>query len=357
MSSIPHGLALSVNGVGMESGRRRPRRLRRMNRHHAFVLTLTVGCLASGCLTRSHSPAPPHGGETTRPAASALIAGETHISRDVSYVGASDLPAATATLDLYQRSAGSPQPLVVLVHGGSWVGGDKANFETRAPAFIPWWLDQGFTVAAVNFRLATPTGPRGGVSVSTQATDIAHALAWLHGHAADYGIADQGPILLGYSSGAHLVALLGADTRYVVNAGLPEDHIAATVSLDVHAYDVPFALTLMPGSVVERNIPKIERLFGATVEEQFLASPIAYIDDYVAPAMLVSVGDRPDQPGTHGYIVRQTSERYARALREHGHHAVTVHDDDENHTTLATGFGAPDDAITRHVEAFLASLP
>ena len=89
---------------------------------------------------------------------------------------------------------------------------------------------------------------------------------------------------------------------------------------------------------------------------RLLASPIAYIDGYVAPAMLVSVGDRPDQPGTHGYIVRQTSERYARALREHGHHAVTVHDDDENHTTLATGFGAPDDAVTRHVDAFLATL-
>ena len=36
------------------------------------------------------------------------------------------------------------------------------------------------------------------------------------------------------------------------------------ISLDVHAYDVPYALELMKGSVVERNMRIIRHLFGST---------------------------------------------------------------------------------------------
>ena len=118
---------------------------------------------------------------------------------------------------------------------------------------------------------------------------------------------------MGYSSGAHLVALLGADDTYVEAAGVPHERIAATISLDVHVYDVPYALSLMVGSDVAQNIPLIEHLFGSTEEEQMSASPIAFIDNGVAPAMMVSVGPDPDQPGTHGYIVDQTAQHYAAA--------------------------------------------
>ena len=164
-------------------------------------------------------------------------------------------------------------------------------------------------------------------------------------------------MLVGYSSGAHLVALLGADEGYLAEAGLEEDHVRATVSLDVHAYDVPFALQLMVGSVVEQNIPLIEHLFGDTEEAQLAASPIAYVDGDVPPAMLVSVEPSPDDVGSHGYIVSQASERYAQALLDAGHLAETLHDSGETHATLATGFGADADLVTEGVGAFLDALP
>ena len=210
-------------------------------------------------------------------------------------------------------------------------------------------------MAAVNFRLASPISQALTVSPKDQAADIAHALAWLHGHAGEYGLSTQGSVLLGYSSGAHLVALLGADGSYVEAAGLSEQSIAATISLDVHVYDVPYALSLMVDSEVEENIPLIEHLFGDTEAAQLSASPIAFTDGWVAPAMLVSVGPAEDRPGTHGYIVDQTARRYAEALQTAGHEATTFHDPNESHDSLAIGFGAAGDAVTAQVEAFLSA--
>ena len=272
---------------------------------------------------------------------------------DLTYTTPSGANSPAATLDLYQRPGNDSQPLVVLIHGGSWVSGDKINFAEAAPHFIPWWLEHGYTVAAVNFRLASPVGQELAVSPKDQASDIAHALAWLHTHADDYHLTTQGTVLVGYSSGAHLVALLGADETYVEAAGLPEQSITATISLDVHAYDVPYALSLMVGSDVAQNIPLITHLFGDTEEEQLGSSPISFTGTWVAPAMLVSVGPNPDQAGTHGYIVNQTAQRYAAALKRAGHDATTVHDPSESHSSLAIGFGEEGDTVTQQVEAFL----
>jgi acetyl esterase/lipase len=275
---------------------------------------------------------------------------------DLGYDPPPGAAGALTTLDLVRCRGAAPRPLALLVHGGSWVGGDKANFRTAAPDFIPWWLGRGYVVAAVNFRLASPLGRPLEVGPMDQARDIAHALAWLNDHADNYGIDPQQTIAVGYSSGAHLVALLGADGRYLSEVGLPEEHITATVSLDVHAYDVPFALGLMVGSVVQDNIPLIEHLFGDTEAEQREASPIAYIDGYIAPALLVSVQPSPSEPGTHGYIVSQAAAHYADALIAAGHVAVTHHDSDESHASLAMGFGADSDGVTEAVGRFLDTL-
>ena len=276
---------------------------------------------------------------------------------DIAYAVPDDVDPSLATLDLYRVDDGTERPLALLIHGGSWVSGDKSAFRQAAPAFVPWFLDRGYTVAAINFRLASPMGQPGDVGPMDQAQDIAHALAWLHEQASSLRISRDPALLVGYSSGAHLVALLGADGRYLEGAGLDPDRVAATVSLDVHAYDVPLALELMVGSDVDQNIPLILHLFGETESEQIEASPIHHVDDRVAPAMLVSVGAEPERTGSHGQIVVAAADNYASALTAAGHHAETVHDAEEDHSSLAIGFGEADDEVTRRVGEFLDRLP
>jgi len=284
--------------------------------------------------------------------------GEILSFEDLAY----DLPAGVdsslATLDLFRSDDQALRPLVVLVHGGSWVSGDKSGFSLSAPDFVPWWIDRGFVVAAVNFRLASPIGQQQVVVPADQASDIASAVAWLLSESSDLQIDASEPVtLVGYSSGAHLVALLGADARIVEAVGLEHTQVGATVSLDVHVYDVPYALDLMVGSVVEQNMPLIRHLFGETQEQQLAGSPISYLEDYVAPAMLISVDASPTEVGSHGFIVDQAAQHYAAALGDAGHIAQTFHDESETHASLSLGFGEENDEVTAAIGAFLDALP
>ena len=282
------------------------------------------------------------------------VTGEILRLRDLAYPPPSGVTSNLATLDLFRRDDGQVRPLVLLVHGGSWAGGDKAGFEVK---FAPWWIDRGYVAAPVNFRLASMRGVTPVVKPQDQARDIAAALAWLLSNAQTYGIATEKVVLVGYSSGAHLVALLGTDERYLREAGVDETKVVASISLDVHVYDVPYALGLMVGSVVERNIPIIRHLFGQTEAEQLTGSPINYLDGWAASAFIVSVDQDPMAPGTHGYIVSQAAQRYVTALRAAGHKADTLHESAKTHSELVNEFGDPGDTISSAIETYLTTLP
>lgn len=278
---------------------------------------------------------------------------EVRVHRDLSYAPAPGVVSGLASLDLMRPADDEVRPLVLLVHGGSWAGGDKSGFSER---IAPWWVERGYVAAAVNFQLATKPGQEPVVTPADQVRDLAASLAWLTANAQTYGIAKNGIVLLGYSSGAHLVALLGTDERYLQAAAVGQERVAATISLDVHAYDVPYALTLMRGSVVDRNMRVIRHLFGDTREEQLMASPIRYVDGWAAPALVISVGAEPTQRGTHGYIVSRAAAHYVAALEAAGHRAETLHDASETHASLVGGFGDADDAVTQAIVTFLQSL-
>ena len=67
------------------------------------------------------------------------------------YLGATD----TLKLDIY-KPTGNPntqRPMLILNHGGAWVGGDKseANIVLIAKEFV----QRGYVVASVNYRLGT----------------------------------------------------------------------------------------------------------------------------------------------------------------------------------------------------------
>lgn len=51
--------------------------------------------------------------------------------------------------DFWQAKSDKPTPVVLLIHGGGWMGGDKSGYGTKA---IQPFLDQGISVAAVNYR-------------------------------------------------------------------------------------------------------------------------------------------------------------------------------------------------------------
>jgi acetyl esterase/lipase len=51
--------------------------------------------------------------------------------------------------DFWQARSDTPTPLVLLIHGGGWMGGDKSGYGTGA---IQPFLDAGISVASLNYR-------------------------------------------------------------------------------------------------------------------------------------------------------------------------------------------------------------
>jgi acetyl esterase/lipase len=93
-------------------------------------------------------------------------------------------------------------PAVIVIHGGSWSGGEKSDFAS----YDRWLAASGRVVFDVEYRLAN-----GAQRFPAQLMDIKCAIAWVKNHAAQYHVDPERLALLGRSAGGQL-ALLAAYT-------------------------------------------------------------------------------------------------------------------------------------------------
>jgi acetyl esterase/lipase len=102
-------------------------------------------------------------------------------------------------LDLYlPEGAAGPVPVVVWVHGGAFMMGDKSG-----PQSLEALNAAGYAVAAINYRLSgTDQWP-------AQLEDVEAAVAYLRANAGDLGIDPAKVALFGASAGGHLVSTTG----------------------------------------------------------------------------------------------------------------------------------------------------
>ncbi|MBC2668823.1 alpha/beta hydrolase [Novosphingobium piscinae] len=100
-------------------------------------------------------------------------------------------------LDLYGGDRrGDPVPVVLFVHGGGFLKGDKAADGWPNAAVGRWAAEQGWLGAVMNYRLAPEhVWPAGG-------EDVLAALDWLAAHAAEWGGDARRIVVLGTSAGA-----------------------------------------------------------------------------------------------------------------------------------------------------------
>jgi len=104
-------------------------------------------------------------------------------------------------LDLYLPLQGNgPFPLVVWIHGGGWVAGDKTINATDLQMTL---LQRNIALASVEYRLA------GEAIFPAAIYDVKAALRWLRAHASQYRLDARRFAVWGGSAGGHLVALAG----------------------------------------------------------------------------------------------------------------------------------------------------
>jgi acetyl esterase/lipase len=98
-----------------------------------------------------------------------------------------------------------PRPVVIFVHGGGFVGGDRRTAGTPYYDNVGVWAARnGFVGVTMSYRLAPqfkfPAGP----------DDVAGAVAWVRENIAAHGGDPNAIVLLGQSAGASHVAAYGA---------------------------------------------------------------------------------------------------------------------------------------------------
>jgi arylformamidase len=105
-------------------------------------------------------------------------------------------------VDLYTPTGGvTPAPVLLWVHGGGFVRGEKASADHPFNAHVGRWAARnGMLGAVMNYRLAPEhTWPAGG-------EDVGAAVDWLRAHAAAFGGDPTRIIVAGTSAGAVHVA-------------------------------------------------------------------------------------------------------------------------------------------------------
>ncbi|HMQ47869.1 MAG TPA: alpha/beta hydrolase, partial [Saprospiraceae bacterium] len=120
-------------------------------------------------------------------------------------------------------------PLLLWIGGGAWSFVSRHNEMNLARKFAR----EGIAVASVGHRLSKglfrDSTRAHGVQHPAHIHDIAAAFKWLYDHAAEYGYDQNNIIVSGFSSGAHLAALLAMDARYLAQHQLTAAHIKAII--------------------------------------------------------------------------------------------------------------------------------
>ena len=194
-------------------------------------------------------------------------------------------------LDLYLPAPGPgarPAPAVVVIHGGGWVGEDKAVPVIRN--ICGALARAGYVCASVNYELGNGAWP-------TNLYDCKNAVRFLRAHAADAGIDPARVAVLGCSTGAHLALMVGFTAG---EAGLeppgPYPGVSSAVAAVVEMYGITDLLTRQEttadgqpsGRPKDVNAP---RVLGATREANpalwRLASPVTHITGASPPVLIL----------------------------------------------------------------------
>ena len=204
-------------------------------------------------------------------------------------------------LDVYRpRGAEGKLPVIIDVHGGGWIYGDKEVYQYYCMSLA----ERGFAVVNYTYRLA----PEYIFPSSMEDTD--NVVRFVLSHSEEYGFDLDNVFLVGDSAGAHMVCmytLMCIDRTYAEKAsGIipPEDFVPKAVVLNCGIYDITEMLKGTGPSIILLK-PLVKDLLGVDAiteeverEKEMILSPCRFISPAFPPTyVMTSNGDfLKDQP-------------------------------------------------------------
>lgn len=192
------------------------------------------------------------------------------IQRNLSY----DPALRARQFDFMRPEGNATVPLVVLIHGGGWISGDRSTFESE----LPYFVEQGLACATISYRLA-PLYP-----FPAAVSDVLACIRYARQNAAELGIDPNGIIAMGNSAGGHLACMAGLCTHDPAT-GDPAEQANGVVSVcaitdlrDPDTNHFPIA-----ASFLEQFMGG---WYGGAEEKWALASPMSHIHEGAPPFLI-----------------------------------------------------------------------
>lgn len=245
-------------------------------------------------------------------------------------------PHARHRLDLYvPEGLAAPAPVLVFLHGGGFIRGDKAGRENIGQFFAR----AGFVVVVPNYRLA-PDHPW-----PAGAEDAVAAWRWTQTEVAGQGGDPNRVFLGGESAGAAHVAAATLARRFHPPEGLKP----AGVVLISGVYDARLEYLARRQFGIATPDPRNDAYFGADVDSLAGRSTVELID--AAPFPLLITYAELDLP----QMQVQAGELFARLVTRHGFSPELRVIPGHNHLTQVYAVNTGDESLSDPVLSFLLS--
>jgi acetyl esterase/lipase len=225
-------------------------------------------------------------GKPAEKAAPAPVLHEIEVQRDIAYYDGADADKEGHKLDVYSPKGAKNRPVVLFVHGGAWVLGNRDLFGLHA-GMGRMFARHGVVAVVANYRLS----PK--VKHPEHIKDVARAFAWMARNAGRYGGSSDRLFLCGHSAGGHLVSLLATDEKYLKAEKRSFKDIKGVMSIS-GVYEIPDKL--------------FRDVFGDDAETHRRASPLTRVKEGCPPFLILYA--EKDYPTCDAQ-----SEKFAKALR------------------------------------------
>ncbi|EAQ78739.1 alpha/beta hydrolase [Blastopirellula marina] len=250
-------------------------------------------------------------------------AADSTIDRDVVYGTVGDMKLLADVYSPAEKSD-APRPVVLLIHGGGWRGGNKQA--GTVVAIGKMLAKQGYVAVSINYRLVKD-GADGQIENQWPAAidDCRQAVRWIRENAEKLNVDPTKIGAAGDSAGGHLVSLLG--TTDAAKPGEPSTRVQAVVNIygpgdltkDWTKYEISANLAVQ--EMIDRFLKK------GNEENQIAASPTLHVDAQSANFLIL-------QGGKDQLVPPSQTEALHEALKKAGRQSEFVLYENDGH-----GFG------------------
>lgn len=177
------------------------------------------------------------------------------------------------TLDIYgaKKDIKGGSPVILYVHGGSWVYGSKEIPQSISP-LLDAFREEGFTIISTSYELMS-----GKENSYKQISDVKDTIRWIYKNKDNFGFDTDNIGVIGASSGAHLslIAAYSENDEFIDSEELIDYPSDIKYIIDFFG---PTDLTTLNMSNLQWDLEEIINSVGENKEEVLnMYSPINYI--------------------------------------------------------------------------------